>query len=316
MSAGSPVPWPASGWGEVEVEGRALRLTNLDRVVWPQAGFTKREMLDYYARVAPGLLPHIRGRPLTLRRFPEGVDGLNWYQVQCRGRPEWMPVSVVRGQRGELLNYCVVNDLPALLWVANLGTVELHPFLGTADRPDEPTAVVFDLDPGPPAGLSEAAAVALWLRDFLDGLGLASFAKTSGFLGIHVYVPLNTSSTFQETKAFARAVAQLLTERYPEAVTDRMTRSLRRGKVLVDWLQNDPSRSTVAAWSLRAMPWPTVSTPVMWVEVEQAADGRHPRGLVFGPGTALDRLRRDGDVFSPVVEMRQELDPARVQSPR
>ena len=303
---------PSPGWrpgesDDLEIEGRRIRLSNLERVLWPATGFTKGQMLDYYTRVAPALLAHIRTHPVTLRRFPEGVLGLNWYQAQCRGRPDWLPVHSVSGQRGEILRYCVVNDLPSLLWVANLGTVELHPFLGTAGRFDEPTALVFDLDPGPPAGLLDCCLVALWLRDALEPLGLASFPKTSGSLGLHVYVPLAPGHTFGETKAFARTVARLLAERRPDRVLDRMTRALRPGKVLVDWLQNVSSRSTVAPYSLRATPWPLVSTPLRWDEIERAvADGR-PDRLLFGPQEVLDRLARLGDLFAPVLELRQRL---------
>ena len=292
----------------MEFEGRRVRLTNLDRVYWPETGFTKSQLLDYYVRVAPALLPHLRGRPLTLRRFPEGVNGLNWYQVQCRGRPEWLPVRVIRGRRGEPLRYCLVNDLPSLVWVANLGTIELHPFLSLAARFDEPTVLVFDLDPGPPAGLIECCAVAVWLRELLDRLGLVSFPKASGSLGLHVYVPLGSGHTFEQTKAFARGVADALAERRPGVVIDRMTRSLRAGKVLVDWLQNDPTRSTVAPYSLRAMPWPTVSTPLDWTEVDAALTTGRAERLVFGPEEVLDRLARVGDLFRLVLELSQQLD--------
>ncbi len=301
---------------ELVFAGRRVRLTSLDRIYWPETGFTKWQMIDYYLRVAPALLAHLRGRPLTLRRFPEGVNGLNWYQVQCRGRPEWLPVHEVRGRRGESLRYCVVNDVPSLVWVANLGTIELHPFLSQADRFDEPAALVFDLDPGAPAGLLECSAVALRLTELLDRLGLAAFPKTSGSLGLHVYVPLASGHTFEQTKAFARAVAGALAERHPEGVTDRMTRSFRRGKVLVDWLQNDPTRSTVAPYSLRAMPWPIVSTPLDWTEVERAlATGRGER-LVFGPDDVIDRLARLGDLFRPILELRHRLDAGRLPSSR
>jgi bifunctional non-homologous end joining protein LigD len=299
---------------EVEVEGRRLRLTNLDRVYWPETGFTKRQTIAYYMRVAPALLPHLRGRPLTLRRFPEGVNGLNWYQVQCRGRPRWLPVHEVRGQRGESLRYCVVNDLPSLVWVANLGTIELHPFLSLTDRFDEPIALVFDLDPGAPAGLLECCTVALRLRDLLDRLGLAPFAKTSGSLGLHLYVPLESGHRFDQTKAFARAVARVLAEQRPDEVTDRMTRSLRPRRVLVDWLQNDPTRSTVAPYSLRAMPWPVVSTPLDWSELERAHRTGRAERLVLGPDEVLDRLARAGDLFRPVLELAHRLDPDRLRT--
>ncbi|MDQ3991382.1 MAG: non-homologous end-joining DNA ligase [Actinomycetota bacterium] len=293
--------------GVIEVEGRRVRVTTLDRVLWPDAGFTKRQMIEYYVRVAPVLLPHLARRPITLHRFPEGVEGPGWYQARCRGRPAWMSAHVVRGRTGEAIDYCLIEDVASLVWAANLGTIELHPFLAPAERPDEPTVVAFDLDPGPPADLVDCCEVALWLREVLDGLGLEAFAKTSGAVGLHVYVPLGPGHRYDATKPFARGVARLLAERNPDRVIERMTRSLRPGKVLVDWLQNDPTRSTVAPYSLRAMAWPTVSTPVTWDEVEGAVRDRSPGTVTFQPGDVLDRIERMGDLFGPVLEIDQSL---------
>ncbi len=303
----TPVAWPPSGTGEVEVEGRRVRITTLERVLWPHTGSTKRRMLDYYAAVAPVLVPHLRDRPLTLRRFPEGVEGPGWYQVQCRGRPDWMAVARVQGEGRSAFDYCLVNDLPSLLWVANLGTIELHPFLAPASAMDRPSVLVFDLDPGPPAGLLDCCREALRLRELLRSVGLESSVKTSGSVGLHVYAPLDGTPTFEDTKAFARAVAALLERRHPEAVVERMRRSLRPGKVLIDWLQNDPTRSTIAPYSLRALPWPTVSTPLAWEEVEEAWRQRRAAGLVFEPEQVLERVSRSGDLFAPVLERLQPL---------
>jgi bifunctional non-homologous end joining protein LigD len=292
----------------VQVQGRRVRVSSLDKVLWPAAGFTKGEMLDYYVRAAPALLPHLSGRPITLRRLPEGVDEGGWYQNDCPpGRPSWVRAETVVWPSGRAWEFCAVDDLPTLVWVANMGTIELHPFLALRGRLDHPTAVVFDLDPGPPADLTDCCRVALRLRTLLDEVNLAGFAKVSGALGVHVLVPLNSEHSWQETKAFARGLATMLADESPGAVVDRQQRRLRAGKVLVDWLQNDPTRSTVAPYSLRAEGWPTISAPVTWGEVEQTAvEGPHEL-LVFEPATVLERLDQHGDLFRPVIEVEQRL---------
>ena len=286
----------------IEVEGRTLTLSSPERVLWPEARFTKADLLDYYTRVAPTLLPHIAGRPLTLGRFPEGVDRYGWYQTQCRGRPEWM-----RTRRVGTQDYCIVDDLPSLLWAANIGGIELHPLLARAERVEEPTLVVFDLDPGPPAGIVECCAVALALREELVEHDLVAFPKTSGSLGLHVYVPLNAPHVYDETKRFARSVAQALAERYPRLVVDRIAKAVRRGKVFVDWGQNDATKSTVAPYSLRGMPWPVASVPVTWDEVEHAAAARRAEDLTFLAPDVLERVERLGDLFAPVLDLAQTL---------
>jgi bifunctional non-homologous end joining protein LigD len=292
----------------VEVEGRRLRVSSLEKVLWPKAGFTKGEMLDYYVRVAPALLPHLVGRPITLRRLPEGVDEGGWYQNDCPpGRPRWVRVEAVVWPSGRTWNFCAVDDLPTLVWVANLGTIELHPFLALRSRLERPTAVVFDLDPGPPAGLPECCRVALRLRALLEQAALAAFPKVSGALVLHVLVPLNTEHSWQETKAFARGLAAELAQQHPDEIVDRQQRRVRTGKVLVDWLQNDPTRSTVAPYSLRAEGWPTVSLPVTWQEVEGAAADGRADSLVFETDAALERLDRLGDLFAPMLELEQRL---------
>ena len=285
----------------VELDGHEVRLTNLDRVLWPETGYTKRQMLEYLLAVAPVLLPHLRGRSITLRRFPEGVDGAGWYQVNCRGRPEWMAVQEVRGRRGDVLRYCVVESSAALAWVANLSTIELHPFLGTVDRPDEPTAIVVDLDPGPPAALLASARVALETREVLVAAGLYPVVMTSGSIGLHVMAPLEAGHSFAETKAAVRALADVLARRLPDLVAPRIERRTRSGRVFVDWVQNDESRSTVAPYSLRATPWPLVSTPVSWDEVEGALSAGRADVLLFPPDTVRGRIERVGDLFAPVL---------------
>lgn len=289
----------------VEVDGRRVRITHLERVLWPASGTTKAEMLDYYVRVAPGLLPHLRRRPLTLWRYPEGVQAQGWWQNECRGAPEWMAVYEYDATDGRHHRHCVVDDVSSLLWVANQGTIELHPFLFAADRPQVPLTVIFDLDPGEPATLLDACDVGLRLHELMDDAGLRSFAKSSGSKGLHVVVPLNEPHTFEETKAFARAAAHILADERDDVV-DRQSRAIRGGKVLVDWLQNDPFRSTVAPYSLRATPHPTVSMPVGWEDVERAAEG-DVGPLLPDPTQAVERLDHAGDLFADVLTMRQRL---------
>jgi bifunctional non-homologous end joining protein LigD len=300
---------------ELEVDGRQVHLTNLERVYWPETGFTKAQTLDYYLRIAPALLPHIRDRPMTLRRFPEGVGGLNWFQAQCRGAPEWLPTHTIHGQRGQIFHYCLVNDVPSLLWAANLGTIEFHPFPWTVDRPPQPSALVLDLDPGPPAWLLEAAALALRLRAELATLALPAWIKTSGSLGLHLYVPLEPGQGFEAAKAFARQLADVFAYREPDRVTAEMRRGDRPGRVYIDWLQNVGSRSTVAPYSLRASHWPTVSTPLEWHEVEDAVNTGRAELLLFGPSQALARVAERGDLFEPVLGRGARLPPPEVLVP-
>ncbi len=261
-------------------------------------------MIDYYRAVAPVLLPHLRDRPLTLARFPTGVHEKGWYQTNCRGQPDWMRVAEVPGRHGATFRMCLVDDLDALLWVANQGTIELHPLLSSAHRPQTPVELVFDFDPGPPAGLIECCRVALAVRDILEADGLAGRPKTSGSVGLHVIVALEGMERlrdFAATRAYGRGVAARLVEEQPALVTDAIALAGRRGKVLIDWRQNEPLRSMVAPYSLRATPWPLVSTPLEWDEVERAAATGDARGLVFTPADALERIERFGDLFAAGV---------------
>jgi bifunctional non-homologous end joining protein LigD len=294
---------------ETEVAGRRVRLTSLDRVLWPQTGTTKGDMLDYYLAVAPVLLPHLSRRPLTLVRFPGGVDEPGFYQTNIRHHPHWVPVHPVPspGGRGPGRRYCVVDEPAALAWAANLAAIELHPLLARLPDIDRPAAVVFDLDPGEGASLLDCCQVALWLRQELESIGLRSFPKTSGWAGLHVYVPVEVSTGYGRAKPFARALAQRLAERHPDRVTERMEQKRRTGRVFVDWGQNDASKSTVAPYSLRATPWPLVSTPLGWEEVEEALARSEMARLVFGPASVLARIERAGDLFRPVLEMAQPL---------
>ncbi len=293
----------------VQVGDQELELSNLDKVFYPESGFTKGQVIDYYTRMAPHVLPHIRERPLTLKRYPDGVDGPFFYQKECPlHRPDWLETTAIWSEGNQrMVNYCVVNDLPGLVWVANLADLELHTFLSTRRDPDTPTMVMFDLDPGEPANVIDCAAVAILLRDLLDNVGLACWVKTSGSKGLQLVVPLNTPNTFGRTKAFARTIANLLASTVPGRVTSTMTKSLRVGRVFIDWSQNDARKTTVSVYSLRARSLPTVSTPVLWNEVEDAYAEDDPERLVFDAETVLDRVDAMGDIFAPVLTLTQKL---------
>jgi bifunctional non-homologous end joining protein LigD len=286
---------------ERHVNGRALTLTNLDRVLWPSIDFTKGDLVDYYTAVAPALLPHLAGRPLTMRRFPDGVYGVSWFQTECRGRPDWLPALRITGPTGKLHEFCVVNDLPALLWVVNLAAIELHPFLGAAPAPDRPTAVVFDLDPGAPASLLHCCVVALRIRAMLHDLGLDAWPKSSGMRGLHLYVPVSPELSYADTKTFARRVARQLVGERPHLIVDRSAVALRSGKVFVDWSQNDRMKSTVAPYSLRTAWRPSVSTPLTWDEIAAAVAAKTAAALVATPEAMVRRLTITGDLFAPIL---------------
>jgi bifunctional non-homologous end joining protein LigD len=294
---------------DVEIEGRQLKLSNLDKVLYPEAGYTKGQVIDYYTRISSALLPHLVRRPLTLKRYPNGVDAHFFYEKNCPShRPPWVETIAVWSARNKAdVNYCLSNDLATLVWVANLASLELHTSLSHAPDIEQPSMVVFDLDPGPPATIVECAQVGLWLREVLDGLGLQSFPKTSGSKGLQLYVPLNTPVTYNETKPFAHALARMLEERHPKQVLSVMTKELRKGKVFIDWSQNDDSKTTVCVYSLRARPHPTVSAPVTWDEVEKVLAAGDPAVLSFEADEVLKRFEQDGDGFAPVVQLEQAL---------
>ncbi|MEA2394472.1 MAG: bifunctional non-ous end joining protein LigD [Solirubrobacteraceae bacterium] len=289
-----------AGTAVAEVDGRTVRLSNLDKVMYPKAGFTKRDVIDYYARIAPVLLPHLEDRALTLKRYPNGVEGDFFYEKNAPShRPDWVRTARVGG-----IDYVVVDSEATLVWLANLADLELHTSLALVTEPGRPTLVAFDLDPGAPATIVECCRVAELLHGMFEGLGLESFAKTSGSKGMQVYVPLNSEATFAQTKGFARAVAELLAREEPDLVVARQTKSARKGKVLVDWGQNDEAKTTITAYSLRAMERPTVSTPLTWDEVRAA---RRPEDLVFEAGDVLRRAEEHGDLFAPVLSLVQRL---------
>jgi bifunctional non-homologous end joining protein LigD len=288
---------------EVEVEGRRLKLSNLDKVFYPATGFTKGQVIDYYRRVSPALLPHLRDRPLTLKRYPDGVEGQFFYEKQCPSyAPDWIDTVSVQNRRK--IDYCLANDLATLMWLANLADLELHTSLSRAEDIQRPTMMVFDLDPGEPAGIIECAEVGIALRDLFAGLKLESYPKTSGSKGLQVYVPLNTAVTYDDTKPFSHAIAKLLEKQMPKLVVSTQKKSLRGGKVLVDWSQNDEHKTTANVYSLRAREHPTVSTPVTWDEVEHAEE---PDQLRFEADDVLARVEDKGDLFAPVLKKRQKL---------
>ena len=297
---------------QVEVEGKELKLSNLDKVLYPQAGFTKGEMVDYYAKVAPVLVPHLSGRAVTLRRFPEGVEDLDaaFFEKRCpKHRPKWVKTAKVEaGPRAGVIEFCVCDSLPTLVWMAQLAAIELHPSLSLGRKPSQPTVVAFDLDPGPPADIVDCSRVALRLRELLAQLDLECFAKTSGSKGMQLYVPLNTKTSYEETRPFAQAVAQTIANQTPENVLAKMGKKTdRSGKLLIDWYQNNERKTTIAVYSLRARERPTCSTPVTWEEVEKAAESGDGSHLVFEASDVLERIEQHGDLFAPVLELKQKL---------
>ena len=306
----APKKLPDGGY-EVTVEGRRLKLTNLDKVLYPKVGFTKGDVIDYYRHIADVLLPHLRGRALTLKRYPNGVEESHFFEKQCpKHRPDWVRTLHWK-LRSKAIDFCSADDLATLVWLGNLADLELHTSLSRGEDIETPAILAFDLDPGPPATIVECCQVALWLQGMFERLGIQSFAKTSGSKGMQIYVPLNTPDVTYEgphgTKAFARAVAELLEREEPDLVVSRMTRSLRPGKVLVDWSQNDEHKTTVNVYSLRAKERPTVSTPITWDEVRGCHKAGDPDLLVFDSAQVLTRVEEHGDLFAPVASLKQEL---------
>jgi bifunctional non-homologous end joining protein LigD len=289
----------------VDVGGKELSLSNLDKVMYPDTGFTKGQVIDYYTRIAPAVLPHLRDRPLTLKRYPNGVEGGHFYEKQCPShRPDWVRSEPVE-LSSKTINFCICDDLATLVWLANLADLELHPSLSKVPKVERPTVMAFDLDPGPGTGLVECCEVALMLRDALGSLGLESFPKTSGSKGIQVYVPLNVDEVDYDhgTKLLSNALARHLESQHPKLIVSSQKKELRKNKVLIDWSQNDEHKTTVGVYSLRARERPTVSTPLMWEELE-AGD---PDALVFEAADVLRRVEEHGDLFAGVEELVQEL---------
>ena len=293
----------------VAVQGRKLKLTNLEKVLYPASGFTKGQVVDFYVRIAPVLVPHLAGRALTMKRYPEGVDHEYFFEKNApMHRPDWVKTAPVWSESNHrTIHFILANDLPTLVWIANLASIELHPSLSLASDIATPTTIVFDLDPGPPADIVQCAQVGLWVREIFDHFGLQSFPKTSGSKGMQIYIPLHTKASYEQTKSFAHAVARLLEQEHPELVVSDMKKAVRTNKVLVDWSQNDQHKTTIAVYSLRAREHPTVSTPVTWDEVEQALKKKDAAQLVFETKDVLARVEKLGDLFEPVLKLKQKL---------
>jgi len=312
MSAGSD----SAARTAVEIDGHELSLSNLDKVMYPEVGFTKAEVIDYYRRIAPVMVPHLAGRPITLKRYPNGVDGQYFFEKNCPShRPPWVRTVDIEStgrrsgrNRTELIHYCLIESSAHLVWTANLAALELHPGLQTAPDLGRPTWVVFDLDPGPGTDETTCARVAMLIREVLDDLGLTSAVKTSGSKGLQLYVPLNRSGvTFDDTRDFALALGQLLERSHPELVTTNMAKEQRPNRIFVDWSQNTFTKTTVAVYSLRARPRPTASTPVSWNELEAAVKKEDPTMLRFEAGQVLERVERDGDLLAELLTTEQKL---------
>jgi bifunctional non-homologous end joining protein LigD len=293
----------------VEVQGRKLKLSNLDKVLYPATGFTKGQVVDYYARIAPVLVPHLTGRPLTMKRYPGGVEQEFFFEKNApKHREDWVKTAPVWSEGNHrTIQFLLANDLPTLIWIANLASLELHPSLSIAPDMDKPTMIVFDLDPGPPANIVQCCQVGLWVREIFDHFGLQSFPKTSGSKGLQIYIPLNTKTSYEETKPFAHAIARLLEQQHPEMVVSDMKKAIRTNKVLVDWSQNDEHKTTISVYSLRAREHPTVSTPVTWDEVDQTLKKKDASRLVFEATDVLARVEKSGDLFAAVQTLKQKL---------
>ena len=296
---------------EIEIQGKKLSLSNLEKVMYPAVGFTKAQVIDYYVRIAPVLLPHLKGRPLTLKRYPNGVNGMHFYEKNCpEHRPEWVKTAPIWSPgNNKWMDYCLMQDLPSLVWAANLADLELHTSLSLGKEILRPTMLVFDLDPGAPADIIQCCQVAFWLKEVFDGFKLQSFPKTSGSKGLQVYIPLNTPVTYEQTKPFAHELARVLERQHPESVVSDMKKALRTGKVFVDWSQNDDYKTTVCVYSLRAKERPMVSTPLIWDEVEKCLTRKDPQLLAFDSEAALKRVEEFGDLFEPVLKLKQKLPP-------
>jgi len=293
----------------VKIGKTPVNLSNLEKVLYPEVGFTKGQVIDYYLKLSSVIVPHVKNRPLTLKRYPNGVDGMMFYEKRCPPHaPPWIKQVTVTSQRAEgKLSYCVIDNAASLVWVANLASLELHTLLFRGEQLYRPTWMVFDFDPGPPAGVLECIPIAMRVRDMLAGVGLKSFIKTSGGKGLHMVVPLNNVVTFDQTKGFSNAVARMMERDDQRHVTSNMKKELRKGKIFIDWSQNDEHKTTVAVYSLRARHEPTVSTPVEWEELAAALKKKDANRLKFLTDDVIKRVDKMGDLFEPVLKMKQKL---------
>ena len=294
---------------QLEIGDHVLTVSNLEKVLYPETGFTKGDVIRYFIDISPVLLPHLKDRPITMKRYPEGVGQFFFYEKQCpRYRPDWVNTAdVMSERRGGMMQFCVVNNLASLVWMGNLADLELHTSLARAPKVERPTMMVFDLDPGEGANYIQCCQVALWLRAKFDALKLQSFPNTSGSKGIQLYVPLNTSASFDDTKTASRQIADAIASEHPDAVVTNMLKSLRKKKVLIDWSQNDEHKTTVCVYSLRATPRPQVSTPLSWPELEKLWKKGNPEAFRFSPDDVRARVKKHGDLFEPVLKLKQKL---------
>jgi bifunctional non-homologous end joining protein LigD len=292
-----------------EIAGRRLSLSNLEKDLYPSFGFTKAHVLEYYRRISQFILPHLEGRALTLKRYPDGVEKEFFFEKRCPShRPPWVKTAQISQHGGEPMTVCLVNDLDTLIWVENLAALELHVPLARADFPENPDSLVFDLDPGDGAGILDCARMALIVKDLLSGLRLVCFVKTSGMKGLHVLVPLNRDeTTFEDTKKFSKSVAEVMQRNYPDLVTAKMPKDLRKKKIFINWSQNDSSKTTICVYSLRAREKPIVSFPLAWKELENLISRGNPDKMLILQSEAVSRLEKDGDIFQQVLTKKQRL---------
>jgi bifunctional non-homologous end joining protein LigD len=294
----------------VKIGKTQVNLSNLEKILYPQVKFTKGQVIEYYLKMSSVIVPQVKNRPLTLKRYPNGVDGMHFYEKRCPPhKPDWIKTVTVSSRREEgKLTYCVIDNPASLVWVANLASLELHTLLFTGEDLYRPTWMVFDLDPGPPADVLDCIPIAIKMRDMLGKLGLESFVKVSGSKGLHMWIPLNRKEiTFDQTKSFSHAIAQIMEREQPDKIVSNMKKELRKGKIFIDWSQNDEHKTTVAAYSLRAKAEPTVSTPVQWDELAAAAKKKDPGRLRFLAADVIKRVDKIGDLFAPVLRMKQKL---------
>jgi bifunctional non-homologous end joining protein LigD len=293
----------------VEIAGRRLSLSNLEKDLYPSYGFTKAHILEYYRRMADFILPHLQDRALTLKRYPEGVDQDSFFEKRCPAhRPAWVQTAEVHLEDKDLMTVCLANSLETLMWVENLASLELHVPLARVSSPETPDSMVFDLDPGKPADILDCARVALILKDLLGHLQLTGYVKTSGKKGLHVYVPLNhPETTFEDTKKFSKAVAEIMQKNYPDLVTARMAKEYRQGRVFINWSQNDSKKTMICIYSLRAREKPMVSFPLAWGELEKLAGQKDPGKFQVLPSEAVSRVEQQGELFQGVLVQKQKL---------
>ncbi|HET6408028.1 MAG TPA: non-homologous end-joining DNA ligase, partial [Chthoniobacteraceae bacterium] len=294
----------------IDVDGRELSVSNLDKVLYPESGFTKGQVIGFYSEIADAILPHLRDRPLTLKRYPDGITGEHFYEKNApKHTPSWVKrFGVPRSEGGPDINYILCNDRATLIWVTNLGDIEKHVLLARAPDVNCPTSIVFDLDPGEPAGLLDCGEVALYLKKVFESLGLETFVKVSGSKGLHLAVPLNTKATYEATQPFAKAIAELAAQQLPDRVVSEMAKTQRRGKVLIDWSQNSDFKTTVCVYAMRAKrEEPFISMPITWQELARAVKRRDETALFFTAASSVKRIKRLGDLFAPVLKLKQKL---------